>query len=60
MMYVKCPECGKKTEYSENNEYRPFCSSRCQLLDLGAWASESHKIAGEELVDIDEDFETKH
>ena len=38
----------------------PFCSSRCQLLDLGAWASESHKIAGEELVDIDEDFETKH
>ena len=60
MMYVKCPECGEKIEYSEKNKHRPFCSARCQLLDLGAWASESHKITGEELVNIEEDFETKH
>ena len=59
-MNVKCPECGEKTEYSEKNKHRPFCSARCQLLDLGAWASESHKIAGEEQVNIEEDFETKH
>ena len=59
-MCVKCPECGEKTEYSEKNKHRPFCSARCQLLDLGAWASESHKIAGEEQVNIEEDFETKH
>ena len=59
-MYVKCPECGEKTEYSEKNKHRPFCSARCQLLDLGAWASESHKIAGVEQVNIEEDFETKH
>ena len=59
-MYVKCPECGKQAEYSEKNEYRPFCSSRCQLLDLGAWASESRKIAGEDVVEIEEDYDTKH
>jgi endogenous inhibitor of DNA gyrase (YacG/DUF329 family) len=22
----------------------PFCSDRCKLIDLGAWASEEHKI----------------
>ena len=54
-MYVKCPECGEQAEYSEKNEHRPFCSSRCQLLDLGAWASESRKIAGEDVVEIEED-----
>ena len=59
-MYVKCPECGEQTEYSEKNEYRPFCSSRCQLLDLGAWASESRKIPGEDVVEIEEDYDTKH
>ena len=48
-MYVKCPECGEQAEYSEKNEYRPFCSRRCQLLDLGAWASEERKIAGEKV-----------
>ena len=59
-MYVKCPECGEQAEYSEKNEYGPFCSSRCQLLDLGAWASESRKIAGEDVVEIEEDYDTKY
>ena len=44
---VKCPECGNEAEFSPKNEHRPFCSRRCQLLDLGAWASEDRKIAGE-------------
>ncbi len=26
---------------------RPFCSRRCQLIDLGEWASEGHAIPGE-------------
>ena len=46
-------------EYSPKNEHRPFCSRRCQLLDLGAWASEDRKIAGEEVFDVEED-ETLH
>ena len=60
MKYVKCPECGKQAEYSEQNEHRPFCSRRCQLLDLGAWASEDRKIAGEKVFEPEEDFETRH
>ena len=37
MPKVKCPQCGKETEFS-GNEFRPFCSERCKLLDFGAWA----------------------
>tara|TARA_B100001121_G_scaffold310155_1_gene339771 strand:+ start:2869 stop:3051 length:183 start_codon:yes stop_codon:yes gene_type:complete len=60
MMYVKCPECGEQTEYSKKNKHRPFCSRRCQLLDLGAWASEDRKIAGEEVFSEEEDIDTRH
>ena len=38
MPLVKCPACGKETEYSQSNEFRPFCSERCKLIDFGAWA----------------------
>jgi endogenous inhibitor of DNA gyrase (YacG/DUF329 family) len=34
-------------EWSEASAYRPFCSDRCRLIDLGAWISESHKIPDE-------------
>lgn len=57
MTKVNCPTCKKETLYSKDNPYRPFCSKRCQLLDLGDWASESHKISGgsakEELLSED-------
>ncbi|NIC04191.1 DNA gyrase inhibitor YacG [Billgrantia bachuensis] len=48
---VACPQCQKKVEWSEKNPYRPFCSERCKLIDLGAWADESHRIAGEPALD---------
>jgi hypothetical protein len=32
-----------------NAPYRPFCSERCQLIDLGDWLSENHRIKGDEL-----------
>jgi len=41
---VRCPQCGKPCEYSETNSFRPFCSERCKLIDLGDWASEKFKI----------------
>lgn len=41
---VKCPECGNLTEYKSENKFRPFCSERCKLIDLGQWASENYKI----------------
>ena len=43
---VICPVCKKKTTW-ENNAFRPFCSERCRLIDLGKWASEDYRIPGE-------------
>ena len=50
-MMVKCPECGKEVKW-EKNKWRPFCSERCKILDLGAWASEEYGVSEE----IDEDI----
>ena len=44
-MKVKCPICKKETEW-EGNEFHPFCSERCKLIDLGKWASEEYRISG--------------
>ncbi|TYL47921.1 DNA gyrase inhibitor YacG [Marinomonas sp. IMCC 4694] len=41
---VACPTCQKKTPWTKENPDRPFCTSRCKLIDLGAWASESYSI----------------
>ena len=38
-----CPTCGRPAEW-ENNPDRPFCSDRCRLLDLGAWADERYVV----------------
>ena len=45
---VKCPECGKSARFDSSNKFRPFCSERCKLLDLGAWANESYSVPGED------------
>ncbi|MBZ5499313.1 MAG: DNA gyrase inhibitor YacG [Acidobacteriia bacterium] len=42
-MKIKCPKCGKETRL-EDNPFRPFCSERCKLLDLGNWLSGSYSI----------------
>jgi len=42
---VLCPRCGEMAAW-ENNPHRPFCSERCRMIDLGAWASEDYKIPG--------------
>jgi len=41
---VSCPRCGARTVYSPANPWRPFCSERCKLIDLGAWASEKYRV----------------
>lgn len=41
---IKCPQCGLLTVYSLKNSFRPFCSDRCKLIDLGDWASEKYAI----------------
>lgn len=52
---IPCPHCAKKVAWTEASLFRPFCSERCRLIDLGAWASESHRIAGEDLAPEDKD-----
>ncbi|MDE2310512.1 MAG: DNA gyrase inhibitor YacG, partial [Betaproteobacteria bacterium] len=32
---VTCPQCGKEVVWSSDSRYRPFCSERCKLIDLG-------------------------
>ncbi|HEX4869936.1 MAG TPA: DNA gyrase inhibitor YacG [Moraxellaceae bacterium] len=51
---MKCPHCGKSVPWTPASPHRPFCSERCKLIDLGAWASESHRIPGEALPPDDE------
>jgi endogenous inhibitor of DNA gyrase (YacG/DUF329 family) len=53
-MIVACPTCSRPVEWSEVSPWRPFCSERCKLLDLGAWATEKHAIPDDgsgELID---------
>lgn len=56
MPLVKCPTCGKQVEFS-GNEFRPFCSERCKLLDLGAWADEDYKLPAESSALTEEDLQ---
>ncbi len=54
--YVSCPTCGKKNIWNKDNPFRPFCSDRCKLIDLGDWAAGKHRVAGEP-VNINPDDE---
>ena len=48
LMKNYCLTCSKIFNYIQNNPSNPFCSDRCKLLDLGAWASEQFIIKGKE------------
>jgi hypothetical protein len=42
-MKLNCPRCKKETD-TDGNPYRPFCSERCKLIDLGNWVSGTYRI----------------
>jgi uncharacterized protein len=46
----RCPQCRNQVEW-ENNPFRPFCSERCRLIDLGKWAEEEYFISGKHAPD---------
>jgi len=46
---VSCPTCQKKVIWNSEQRYRPFCSERCKLIDLGEWASEERTIPGQQI-----------
>ncbi len=41
---LPCPQCKKNVLWNDDFPHRPFCSKRCQLIDLGDWAEEKFKI----------------
>lgn len=43
-IYILCPLCKRSHVYDVGSPYRPFCSERCQLIDLGAWSQEGYRI----------------
>lgn len=57
-MKIECPACGKEDEVPDDFRWRPFCSRRCKLADLGAWFDEAYKFSRplreDELPDPDE------
>lgn len=40
---VKCPTCRREIDW-ESSPFKPFCSERCRMIDLGAWLSEQRSI----------------
>ena len=40
------------------NTFRPFCSERCKLIDLGAWADEQHALPA--LPETPEEWDALH
>ena len=49
---MSCPRCGAQVAWSRENRYRPFCSERCKLIDLGAWATEKYRVPIEGEKDV--------
>ena len=44
MKTVLCPTCGEAVPWKETSPWRPFCSERCRLIDLGEWFDEGRRI----------------
>ena len=58
---VQCPQCQKPVIWDDTAQWKPFCSERCKLIDLGDWAEGNHRITGsntpESLADDLEHFD---
>ena len=57
---VACPNCGNFSEFTPSNAFRPFCSERCKLIDLGLWASEQYAIPENKYAADSLDEDQKH
>ena len=51
---VLCPTCAKPVQWRPENTFRPFCSERCKLIDLGEWAAEKYKVPASDGLPEDE------
>lgn len=50
-----CPQCGQSVRLDDSNPWRPFCSERCKLLDLGDWFAGRYGIPGDDPMPPDRD-----
>ncbi|KAF0144999.1 MAG: DNA gyrase inhibitor YacG [Nitrospirae bacterium] len=57
-MKIICPIC-KKTTTWEENAWRPFCSEKCKLIDLGKWVLEEYRIPDEKTGEKEKGETTK-
>jgi endogenous inhibitor of DNA gyrase (YacG/DUF329 family) len=48
--FVKCPTCSVRVEWTAEQRWRPFCSERCRLIDLGKWFDESNRLPADEAI----------
>lgn len=55
-LMVRCPTCKQEIAYRSDNPFRPFCSKRCRLIDLGTWLDEGYTIPAGDVNEEDEDF----
>jgi len=44
---VRCPTCQREVPFTPESRFRPFCSERCRMVDLGAWFAQERAIPGE-------------
>ena len=49
----QCPQCAQLVTWPDTPTY-PFCSERCRLIDLGAWAEGEYRLPGEPVIDEDD------
>jgi hypothetical protein len=57
---VPCPRCGQPAVFSAGNKWRPFCSERCKMIDLGDWANERYRVPVQEQEKGSEQFTEDH
>ncbi|MEL7448282.1 MAG: DNA gyrase inhibitor YacG [Pseudomonadota bacterium] len=53
MIEVECPTCGARVKWTPESRWRPFCSERCKLIDLGEWFDEERRIPGDPVAPPD-------
>ena len=57
---ISCPTCNADVVWSEESPYRPFCSKRCRLIDLGEWLDEEKRIPGDPHFPPEDDSSSLH
>jgi len=56
-VHIRCPICGVDQEVGDDHRWRPFCSRRCKVIDLGNWLGEAYRVSRPLRADDVEDEE---